>query len=63
MEYIGEVITNTEFLRRTRAYEMEGLKHYYFMTLKTDEVSGESGGKEDKDCTHSYLPYVTTLDH
>ncbi|KAI8343265.1 hypothetical protein BC941DRAFT_448086 [Chlamydoabsidia padenii] len=38
MEYIGEVITNTEFLRRTRAYEMEGLKHYYFMTLKTDEI-------------------------
>lgn len=39
MEYIGEVITNTEFIRRTRAYEMEGLQHYYFMTLKTDEVS------------------------
>ncbi|KAI8099759.1 uncharacterized protein BX664DRAFT_377482 [Halteromyces radiatus] len=38
MEYIGEVITNTEFIRRTRAYEMEGLKHYYFMTLKTDEI-------------------------
>ncbi|CAO3647561.1 unnamed protein product [Cunninghamella echinulata] len=38
MEYIGEVITNTEFIRRTRAYEMEGLQHYYFMTLKTDEI-------------------------
>ncbi|KAI8377796.1 uncharacterized protein BYT42DRAFT_357888 [Radiomyces spectabilis] len=38
MEYIGEVIPNSEFIRRTRAYEAEGLKHYYFMTLKTDEI-------------------------
>ena len=39
MEYIGEVITNSEFIRRTKVYEAEGLSHYYFMTLKTDEVS------------------------
>ena len=38
MEYIGEVITNSEFVRRTKMYEAEGLSHYYFMTLKTDEV-------------------------
>ncbi|KAF7732147.1 histone methyltransferase set2 [Apophysomyces ossiformis] len=38
MEYIGEVIPNNEFIRRTRKYENEGLKHYYFMTLKTDEI-------------------------
>ncbi|KAG0191058.1 histone methyltransferase set2 [Apophysomyces sp. BC1034] len=38
MEYIGEVIPNGEFIRRTRKYETEGLKHYYFMTLKTDEI-------------------------
>ncbi|KAI7868641.1 hypothetical protein BDF14DRAFT_1724451 [Spinellus fusiger] len=38
MEYIGEVIPNHEFVRRTREYEAEGLKHYYFMTLKTDEI-------------------------
>ncbi|KAI7871635.1 hypothetical protein BDF14DRAFT_1878475 [Spinellus fusiger] len=38
MEYIGEVIPNSEFIRRTRDYEKEGLKHYYFMTLKTDEI-------------------------
>lgn len=38
MEYIGEVITNNEFIRRTKEYESGGLKHYYFMTLKTDEV-------------------------
>jgi hypothetical protein len=38
MEYIGEVITNNEFIKRTKDYEAAGLKHYYFMTLKTDEV-------------------------
>ncbi|KAI9247168.1 hypothetical protein BDA99DRAFT_526274 [Phascolomyces articulosus] len=38
MEYIGEVITNSEFIRRTKVYETEGLSHYYFMTLKTDEI-------------------------
>lgn len=39
MEYIGEVIPNTEFVRRTHVYEQEGVEHYYFMTLKTDEVT------------------------
>lgn len=39
MEYIGEVIPNQEFIRRTKEYEASGLEHYYFMTLKTDEVS------------------------
>lgn len=39
MEYIGEVIPQTEFIRRTREYDAEGFKHYYFMTLKNDEVS------------------------
>lgn len=38
MEYIGEVIPQTEFIRRTREYDAEGFKHYYFMTLKNDEV-------------------------
>jgi hypothetical protein len=38
MEYIGEVIPQTEFQRRTREYDVEGFKHYYFMTLKNDEV-------------------------
>ncbi|CAO3659773.1 unnamed protein product [Rhizopus microsporus] len=38
MEYIGEVIPNHEFIRRTKEYEASGLQHYYFMTLKTDEI-------------------------
>lgn len=38
MEYIGEVIPHKEFIRRTKLYEKEGVEHYYFMTLKNDEV-------------------------
>ncbi|KAI8984592.1 hypothetical protein BDF20DRAFT_860774 [Mycotypha africana] len=38
LEYIGEVIPQKEFLRRTREYDTEGYKHYYFMTLKNDEI-------------------------
>lgn len=39
MEYIGEVIPNVEFVKRTKDYEAEGLEHFYFMTLKSDEVT------------------------
>ncbi|KAJ2962152.1 hypothetical protein NQZ79_g2632 [Umbelopsis isabellina] len=38
MEYIGEVIPNSEFIRRTKEYGVEGVKHFYFMTLKSDEI-------------------------
>ncbi|KAI8874870.1 hypothetical protein K501DRAFT_339017, partial [Backusella circina FSU 941] len=38
MEYVGEVIPQSEFLCRTREYDAEGYKHYYFMTLKNDEI-------------------------
>lgn len=38
MEYIGEVIPQTEFISRTREYDAEGFKHYYFMTLKNEEI-------------------------
>ncbi|CDH49359.1 histone-lysine n-methyltransferase [Lichtheimia corymbifera JMRC:FSU:9682] len=38
MEYIGEVIPYKEFIRRTKIYEKEGVEHYYFMTLKNDEI-------------------------
>lgn len=41
IEYIGEVITQKEFIRRTKQYQEEGITHYYSMTLKNDEVSVE----------------------
>ncbi|ORX79705.1 hypothetical protein K493DRAFT_271030 [Basidiobolus meristosporus CBS 931.73] len=38
MEYIGEVVTYTNFVKRTRQYSDQGLSHFYFMSLKSDEV-------------------------
>jgi len=39
MEYSGEIITYNDFKKRTQEYSQEGLKHFYFMSLKKDEVS------------------------
>ncbi len=38
IEYIGEVVTTAAFRKRTKQYEMEGEKHFYFMSLKADQV-------------------------
>ncbi|KAH9489593.1 hypothetical protein Btru_036451, partial [Bulinus truncatus] len=38
MEYVGELLDYEEFVRRTRQYSKEGLKHHYFMALNADEV-------------------------
>lgn len=42
MEYIGEIIPQSEFIRRTKEYDAEGYEHYYFMTLKKDEVNNKN---------------------
>jgi len=39
MEYCGEVCSLAEFEERKRVYSMEKRRHYYFMTLKADDVS------------------------
>jgi len=38
MEYSGEIITYNDFKKRTQEYSQEGLKHFYFMSLKKDEM-------------------------
>lgn len=38
MEYCGEVCTPAEFEERKKDYVVEKRRHYYFMSLKTDEV-------------------------
>ncbi|KAI8621094.1 hypothetical protein BC830DRAFT_1095729, partial [Chytriomyces sp. MP71] len=38
IEYVGEVITQSMFLKRVREYSETGAKHFYFMSIKTDEV-------------------------
>lgn len=38
MEYCGEVCTTSDFEQRKLEYSKEKRRHYYFMSLKTDEV-------------------------
>ncbi|KAJ3414588.1 histone methyltransferase set2 [Chytridiales sp. JEL 0842] len=38
IEYCGEVIPASMFSKRAREYSEAGAKHFYFMSLKTDEV-------------------------
>ena len=39
MEYSGEVMGYEEFEKRVEMYDRENRRHYYFMTLRADEVS------------------------
>jgi histone-lysine N-methyltransferase SETD2 len=39
MEYSGEVMGYDEFEKRVEMYDRENRRHYYFMTLRADEVS------------------------
>ena len=39
MEYSGEVMGYEEFEKRVETYDKENRRHYYFMTLRADEVS------------------------
>ena len=38
MEYCGEVITPDQFEERKKQYTNEKRRHYYFMSLRSDEV-------------------------
>ena len=38
MEYCGEVISPVEFEERKKLYTIEKRRHYYFMSLRSDEV-------------------------
>ena len=40
IEYVGESIDHKEFKRRFDEYNEQGHKHFYFMTLSSDEVCG-----------------------
>ena len=41
MEYCGEVCTPADFEQRKKDYVKEKRRHYYFMSLKTDQVEQE----------------------
>ncbi|RKP05448.1 hypothetical protein THASP1DRAFT_32709 [Thamnocephalis sphaerospora] len=37
MEYVGEVLPQSWFVKRARQYAQEGIAHHYFMTLNSEE--------------------------
>jgi hypothetical protein len=42
-EYIGEVVSQTSFLKRMQQYADEGIQHFYFMMLQKEEVIDSLG--------------------
>ncbi|XP_031552066.1 histone-lysine N-methyltransferase SETD2-like [Actinia tenebrosa] len=38
MEYCGEVMNYRDFMKRAEQYDRQKRKHYYFMTLRADEI-------------------------
>lgn len=56
-EYIGEVINEPTFRRRTIQYDSEGIKHFYFMSLtKSEFVDATKKGNLGRFCNHSCNP-------
>ncbi|EPE10324.1 histone h3 lysine 36 methyltransferase [Ophiostoma piceae UAMH 11346] len=56
-EYIGEVINEPAFRRRTVQYDEEGIKHFYFMSLtKSEFVDATRKGNLGRFCNHSCNP-------
>jgi histone-lysine N-methyltransferase SETD2 len=56
-EYIGEVINEQTFRKRTIAYDEEGIKHFYFMSLtKSEFVDATKKGNLGRFCNHSCKP-------
>ena len=56
-EYIGEVIAENAFRKRMVAYDDEGIKHFYFMSLSKGEfVDATKRGNLGRFCNHSCNP-------
>jgi [histone H3]-lysine36 N-trimethyltransferase len=56
-EYIGDVIAEAAFRRRMHAYDQEGIKHFYFMSLSKGEfVDATKRGNLGRFCNHSCNP-------
>lgn len=56
-EYIGEVIAEAAFRRRMIAYDQEGIKHFYFMSLSKGEfIDATRKGNLGRFCNHSCNP-------
>jgi [histone H3]-lysine36 N-trimethyltransferase len=56
-EYIGEVIAENAFRKRMVAYDQEGIKHFYFMSLSRGEfIDATKRGNLGRFCNHSCNP-------
>jgi histone-lysine N-methyltransferase SETD2 len=56
-EYIGEVINEPAFRRRTIQYHEDGIKHFYFMSLnKSEFIDATRKGNLGRFCNHSCNP-------
>ena len=56
-EYVGEVIAEAAFRRRMVAYDQEGIKHFYFMSLSKGEfIDATKKGNLGRFCNHSCNP-------
>ncbi|ORY52994.1 hypothetical protein BCR33DRAFT_711392 [Rhizoclosmatium globosum] len=57
IEYCGEVITQQMFIKRVRDYSQQGAKHFYFMSIKSDEViDAYKKGNIARFMNHSCVP-------
>ncbi|TIB14769.1 hypothetical protein E3P92_01840 [Wallemia ichthyophaga] len=57
IEYIGEVVTQTQFLRRMTSYAKEGIKHFYFMMLQNEQfIDATRKGNVGRFVNHSCAP-------
>ena len=61
MEYCGEVVDNHEFQKRTQIYHNDGISHFYFMTLKQNEIiDATRKGSKSRFINHSCDPNCET---
>ncbi|XP_046859612.1 histone-lysine N-methyltransferase SETD2-like isoform X2 [Xenia sp. Carnegie-2017] len=61
MEYCGEVMGYEEFEKRVETYDKENRQHYYFMTLKADEIIDATyKGNQSRFINHSCDPNCET---
>lgn len=56
-EYVGEVIDESKFRRRTHKYHEDGIRHFYFMSLgKNEFIDATRKGGLGRFCNHSCNP-------
>jgi [histone H3]-lysine36 N-trimethyltransferase len=56
-EYVGEVIDEQRFTKRMESYDKQGIKHFYFMSLKSGEfIDATKKGGLGRFCNHSCNP-------